>query len=155
MLELVLVATLATASPGGPRECGNPPARASEFYWDYIESCGCAKLDPPSRASSDYSRYMKACSQWRERNQGSVAAGSDGTASDAARPGRECEDPPSRVSPAYWTFIDACGCAKVDPPSSSSSDYPRYLKACGEWREKNPALAPTPSPTATPPTAKR
>lgn len=153
MLELALLAALGMASPGGGRECGSPPARASEFYWDYIESCGCAKLDPPSRASSDYSRYMKACSAWRERNPGTIAGSPD--AADPTSTARECENPPSRVSEAYWTFVDSCGCSKLDPPSSSSSDYPRYLKACAQWREKNPALAPTPKATPTPPPDKR
>lgn len=49
-------------------ECRNPPSRASDGYWDYIDACGCASLDPPPKASDDYKRFLKTCSDWRERN---------------------------------------------------------------------------------------
>ena len=151
-----------------PAECRTPPSRVSAGYWDFIEACGCAGLEAPSRASSDYDRYLKACSRWRERNPYLAAAPSPRPSpspatlpapSPATTPApvvplvvpvpRECVNPPSRTSGAYWGFIEACGCANVDPPSRASSDYGRYEKACAEWRERNQNLiapAPRPSP---------
>lgn len=58
----------AGTSPADSAECRNTPSRASDSYWDYIEACGCAKLEAPSSASQDYDRFLKACSRWRERN---------------------------------------------------------------------------------------
>lgn len=63
-LSFVLIAGAAQGSP----ECANPPSAAYGFYWDYIEACGCAKLDAPSRASLIHDRFVKACSDWRQRN---------------------------------------------------------------------------------------
>lgn len=65
MLSLALLAVLAS---GEGSQCANPPSRASDAYWDYVDSCGCANLDPVSRASQDWDRFSRACRQWRERN---------------------------------------------------------------------------------------
>ena len=54
--------------PQATPECDDPPSRAAEGYWDYIEACGCARLEAPSKASDDHDRFMKACAGWRERN---------------------------------------------------------------------------------------
>jgi hypothetical protein len=139
--------------------CRNPPSRASDGYWDYIAACGCARLEAPSRASSDHDRFLKACSDWRARNAQSTVALPDPTAGDpvtpASPPPRECQNPPSRVSDVYWTFIDACGCASLTPPSRASSDHDRFLKACSDWRQRNPSstvsvAGPSPSPRPSP-----
>ena len=61
-----LVAVLLGLGLAGPPEssfCRNPPSRASDAYWDYIGTCGCARLEAPSRASSDHDRFVKACSE--------------------------------------------------------------------------------------------
>lgn len=71
-----------------PLECKNPPSRASDSYWDYIEACGCSRLEPPSRASSDYDRFLKACGRWRERNP-QVNMTVPGTLGDPAMPAAE------------------------------------------------------------------
>lgn len=68
MYTLVLLLGLTAGSATVAAECRNPPSRVSPSYWDYIDTCGCAKLDPPSRASEDHGRFLKACSEWRERN---------------------------------------------------------------------------------------
>jgi hypothetical protein len=47
-------------------------------------------------------------------------------------------NPPSRASDAYWEYIPACGCSRLEPLSHASSDYDRYLKACAEFRERYP-----------------
>jgi hypothetical protein len=142
ILSLVLGAGLLE-----PAECRDPPSRASDGYWDYIDACGCASLDPPSKASADYDRFLKACSRWRERNPKTtvVVSKTPGTdpvppAAETARPSPECRNPPSRASSSYWDYIEACGCESVDPPSKASDDYSRYLKACSEWRERNPKV---------------
>jgi len=157
-----LVAVLLGLGLAGPPEssfCRNPPSRASDAYWDYIGTCGCARLEAPSRASSDHDRFVKACSEWRERNPQLTVALPDPTAGDPVTPSspppRECQTPPSRVSDAYWTFIDACGCAPLTPPSRASSDYARFVKACGDWRQRNPSstvsvAGPSPSPRPSP-----
>jgi hypothetical protein len=107
---------------------------------------------------------MKACSQWRERNPqlkvivpATPPAESPTVDTSPADP-RECEDPPPRMSDSYWSYIEACGCGKLDPPSRASLDYDRFMKACSQWRERNPRLkviAPDPNarsrPTPTPP----
>lgn len=64
----LLVLTVALADPATSQECANPPSRASDAYWSYIDACGCAAVDAPSRASLDYDRYVRACSDWRQRN---------------------------------------------------------------------------------------
>jgi hypothetical protein len=148
-MPTVFLMALALVSPPGARECESPPPRTSDFYWDFIDACGCAKLDPPSRASSDYERYMKACGQWRERNPPGVVVDPNARAADSSQTAPECGNPPSRTSDFYWGYIDACGCANLDPPSSASSDYARFLKACGQWRQNTPQVAvPAPSPSA-------
>ena len=150
-MKIVIAAFMAfsslTASAAAQACSSGPPSRTSDQYWTWLEACGCEKADAPSRASSDYDRYLKVCSAWRERNQGLGVRPAPGTAL------KECErTPPSRSSSPYWPFLNACGCDNAEPPSRASSDYDRYLKACSEWRERNPTLAasPSPSPRATP-----
>jgi hypothetical protein len=63
---VVSEAPAAVPSPAAPG-CGDPPSRASSYYWGYIDACGCARLDAPSRASPDYERFMKACAAWRQQ----------------------------------------------------------------------------------------
>jgi hypothetical protein len=63
---VVSEAPAAVSSPSTPG-CGDPPSRASDFYWGYLEACGCARLEAPSRASQDYERFMKACAAWRRQ----------------------------------------------------------------------------------------
>ncbi len=54
---------------------------------------------------------------------------------------QECAaDPPSRVSDAYWGYLEACGCARTAPVPRASNDYDRYLKTCSAWRARNPQL---------------
>jgi hypothetical protein len=60
-----------------------------------------------------------------------------GLALGGASDSPECRNPPSRSSDAYWSFIEACGCAKVDPVPRASLDYDRFMKACSQWRERN------------------
>lgn len=62
-----LAGAVGVGAARGP-ECRNPPSRASDSFWSYLEACGCADVDPPSRASADYDRFLKACGRWRERN---------------------------------------------------------------------------------------
>ena len=50
------------------QECANPPSRASDSYWTYIDACGCSQLTAPSAASPDHERFLKACGAWREQN---------------------------------------------------------------------------------------
>lgn len=144
-----LLLSLAAAPLAGASECASPPPRASDAYWNYIDACGCAKLDPPARASLDYDRFLKACSAWRQRNT-RIGTGRP------ARPARGCETPPPRGSDAYWDFVDTCGCSKLETPSRASADYDRFLKACGQWRsdpntEASPAFSPAPAkPTPSP-----
>src|SRR5262245_10624595 len=61
----------------------------------------------------------------------------------------ECRNAPSRTSDAYWAFVEACGCARLEAPSRASQDYPRFRKACSQWRERNlqtgVVLLPTPA----------
>jgi len=57
-----------SGTTSSPAECRNPPSRASDSFWSYLEACGCAGVDTPARASSNYERFLKACGQWRERN---------------------------------------------------------------------------------------
>ena len=134
---LGLVVAVAMTS-GTPAECADAPSRASSGYWTYIDNCGCSKLDPPSRASSDYDRYAKACASYRERNPAVKTFASPAP--------KECSDVPSRASASFWTYVDNCGCSKLDPPSRASSDYDRYAKACADWRARNPGTAATPKP---------
>lgn len=133
------------ANGAGAAECANPPSRAGSGYWDYIEACGCARLDPPSRASQDHQRYLKACSQWRQRNQPAHVVAPQG---DPARGGRsaapECANPPSRAAEGYWDYVEACGCARLDAPSSASPDHERFMQACSQWRQRNPHLEAAP-----------
>ena len=148
MHTMVLLMGLALGSPADAPECRNPPQRASESYWTFIEACGCANLDAPSRTSPDHERFLKACSRWRQRNpQINVivpdtppadSAGSTDHTNTGIPP--ECRTPPSRASDSYWTFIEACGCANLDAPSRTSPDYERFLKACSEWRQRNPQV---------------
>jgi len=171
-----LLVGLALGSPADAPECRNPPSRASDSYWAYVDACGCAKLDPPSKTSPDYERFLKACGQWRQRNPqisvivpGTPASSSRSTDQKSGAEAPECRNPPSRVSDSYWAYIDACGCAKLDPPSQPSQDYERFLKACSQWRQQNPQInvivpntlpsnpeepaektSPTPSPSAKP-----
>lgn len=49
-------------------------------------------------------------------------------------------DPPSRVSDAYWAYLEACGCAKTSPVPRASNEYERYTKTCAAWRTRNPQL---------------
>ncbi len=138
--------------------CRNPPPRAADTYWDYIAACGCARLEAPSRASSDHERFLKACSDWRERNPQSTVSLPDPTAGDPVTPSlppRECQNPPSRVSDVYWTFIDTCGCASLTVPSRAAAEYDRFVKACSDWRRRNPSstvsvAGPSPSPRPSP-----
>lgn len=62
-------------------------------------------------------------------------------------------NPPSRASDAYWEYIPACGCSRLEPLSNASSDYDRYLKACAEFRERYPYTAPGRECAAPPPRA--
>jgi hypothetical protein len=152
-----LLLGLALAGPADAPECRNPPARTSDAYWPFIEACGCASLEAPSRASSDYDRYLKACSGWRERNPSLTIVVPQPSPSSSPAPAAEpsvpseCRNPPSRVSDAYWSFIDACGCAQLDPLSSASPDHDRFLTACSGWRARHPRIEiVVPTPTSTP-----
>lgn len=70
-----------TGRPERPaRGCETPPPRGSDAYWDFVDTCGCSKLDTPSRASADYERFLKACGQWR-------SAEPENEASPASTPG--------------------------------------------------------------------
>lgn len=156
MPALALLMGLALASAEGtPAECRTPPSRTSDSYWSFVESCGCADLEPPAAGSPDQERFLRECSQWRERNP------PDGRNPLGAAGARECGNPPSRTSDAFWPYVEACGCGSLDPPSRASLDYDRYLKACGQWRERNPQVqvvtpsarpspAPSPSPRPSP-----
>ena len=153
MQSAALLLGLVLGGPSAAPECGNAPSRTSEFYWDYIEACGCQNLEAPSSASSDYERFLNACSRWRQRNPEVGVVGTKGTPADARRP--ECGNPPSRTSESYWLYLETCGCSKLDPPSRASSDYERFMKACGQWRQQNPEInavdpAPKPSPSDKP-----
>ena len=147
-MQIASVLVFVLASAGGPRECVNAPSRVSDTYWDYIEACGCSNVEGPSRASADYERFLKACSRWRERNQ-AVKGAKPAPSSTETPVGKECMNPPSRVSAVYWDYLDACGCAGVEPPPGASDDYKRFLNACSQWRQKNPGKVgparPTPS----------
>src|SRR5262245_2114494 len=138
-----LLLSLAMGSTAGAPECASPPPRVSDAYWSYIDACGCARLDPPARASLDYDRFLKACSAWRERN-------SHGNAPVRPLSAQTCAAPPARGSEAYWDFIDACGCGKLDAPSRASADHDRFLKACSESRvgESSAEASPAPKPSS-------
>jgi hypothetical protein len=83
----LLSLTVALAGPASSQECTNPPSRASDSYWAYIDACGCDGVDAPSRASLDYDRYMRACSGWRQRNpQVNVILGPSPTPTPAPTP---------------------------------------------------------------------
>jgi hypothetical protein len=150
-------------------ECSNPPSRASDAYWPFIEACGCDALEPPSAASEDHARFLSACSDWRQRNPHTTVIVAEPTPSSPPDPivttsrtdSPECRNPPSRTSSSYWSYLEACGCANVDPPSRASADYDRFLKTCSGWRERNPRTevivparptrtSPSPVPTPTP-----
>jgi len=157
MYTLILLLGLTAGSATDAAECRNPPSRASDNYWDFIDACGCENLDAPSKASQDHGRFLKACSQWRERNtrlnvvvSDPPRAASPTSAETSPADAAECRNPPSRVSAGYWDYIDACGCANLDPPSRASEDHGRFLKACSEWRERNPKVEVTVPATATP-----
>lgn len=159
MHTMALLIGLALGSPADAPECRNPPSRASDSYWTFIEACGCVNLDAPSRTSPDYERFLKACSEWRQRNpQIDVIAPETppGDSSGSTHPTNpqippECRNPPSRASDSYWAFIEACGCANLDAPSRASPDYERFLKACSEWRQRNPQVNVIAPGTPTPP----
>jgi hypothetical protein len=133
-----------------PRECGSPPSRASDSYWEYLEVCGCANVDPPSRASDDWQRFMTACSKWRERNSQLTVVVAEPHATATPVPA-ECASPPPRASDSYWDYIDTCGCAAVDGPPRGSQDYKRFQKACARWRESHPDAVILLQKTASPP----
>jgi hypothetical protein len=149
---------LGLAGPADSTYCLNPPARASDEYWDYIKACGCDRLYVPPRASSEYERFTAACNAWRERNpQAPVPS----PKADSASPPRDCRIPPSRASDAYWTYIESCGCGVLLAPSRASLDYDRYWKACNDFIElerrrmlglpsPSPAASPQPIPSPTP-----
>ncbi len=157
-MSIAVVVMALALGQSEPPECRNPPSRASDVYWGFIEACGCDKLVTPSEASDEYERFMKACSEWRERNRPLtvvVAPASPGDTVAVPRTPSECQSPPSGVSDAYWVYIDACGCAKLEPPSRASSEFDRFWKACGDWRRRNPApivivASPSPSPRPRP-----
>jgi hypothetical protein len=150
-------------------ECATPPSRVSEFYWSFVESCGCEKLTAPSKASPDYGRFLKACKEWWERNRPVVVVVASPSPSTAGSPSpspapvvvrtprpAECGEVPSRVSALYWEHLEACGCEGAEAPSRASDDYPRYEKACAGWRQRNqppvvvvpqePPASPSPAP---------
>ena len=56
----------------------------------------------------------------------------------------ECRNPPPRASSDYWTFVESCGCERLEAPPRASSDYDRFLKTCSQWRERNLARAVSP-----------
>ena len=161
---LVVLALSFVAGTAAAQECaGQPPSRASASYWDYIETCGCDKLARVDRASLDHKRFQKACAAWHERHPRPgvivVAASPQPGALTSpapmvitlpeARP--ECAaEPPSRVSDAYWGYVDACGCAKLEAVPEASPDHGRFQKACASWRERNPGpleiVTPSPQP---------
>jgi hypothetical protein len=152
-----LVAVLLGLGLAGPSEssaCLNPPARASDAYWDYIATCGCARLYVPPRASSEYERFTTACAAWVERNPQTTVAVPSPTSGDPVAPYRkECRFPPSRATDAYWSYIDSCGCGILHPPSRASLDYDRFMKACDDFSERQMRRMmglPSPSPAATP-----
>jgi hypothetical protein len=148
MRTIALLMGLAFGTQADAPECRNPPSRASDSYWAFIEACGCANLDPPSRTSRDYERFLKACSQWRQRNPHINVIIPDTPTANSTRPTdqtgpadpTECRNSPARTSDSYWAFIEACGCASLDPPSKTSQDYERFLKACSQWRQRNPQI---------------
>ena len=156
MFDMAMAAILGLAMQAP--ECVNPPSRASDSYWTYIEACGCSRLDAPSGASSDHDRFLAACSAWRQRNPEitvTVPGGPVPSPSPSPTPPpRECGIPPSRASDAFWSYLAACGCGQVQAPSAASPDHERFLKACGMWRESNPRVlivaSPTPRPSARP-----
>jgi hypothetical protein len=154
-LGLIVAIASLLADHAAAQECSvHAPSRASEGYWDYIDSCGCDHVTPVSRASSDYKRFLKACSQWRERHRAAVVVVSQAPTAAAspaplasAFPDATCANAPSRVSDAFWTFIDACGCNDVSAVSLASPDHARFQRACASWRERNPPPAVVVSPT--------
>jgi len=154
---------LGLAGPADSTYCLNPPARASDEYWEYIKVCGCERLYVPPRASSEYDRFTAACNEWRARNPQAVSVPSP---TPVPSPPRNCGIPPSRASDAYWTFIEACGCGILYAPSRASLDYDRFMKACDDFAERqmrrmmglpgpspaaSPQPSPSPSPSASPP----
>jgi hypothetical protein len=133
--------------PAG-QECANPPSRASDAFWTYVEACGCARIEPLSQASPDHDRLLAACARWSARNPQVIVASP--TPSPTAL-GQGCGAPPSRASDAYWAYVDRCGCGQLVAPSAASSDYERFMKACGGWRERNPSpIVVSPSPRTSP-----
>ena len=161
---LLAVAFALTTGTAAAQECtAQPPSRTSQFYWSYLEACGCEKVAPVSTVSPDHARFQKVCSQWRERHPQPVVvvvAPANTTPATAASPSTivvtppratpECGQAPSRVSDQYWTYIDTCGCDKLSRVPEASPDHARFLKACSAWRARNPTpvvvVAPTPQP---------
>jgi hypothetical protein len=153
---------LGLAGQAEPSYCLNPPARASEEYWDYIATCGCARLYVPPRASSEYERFTAACRAWNDRHPQNVVTAPSPTAGNpvAAPYRRQCGIPPSRATEEYWTFIASCGCGNLLAPSRASLDYDRFMKACDDFYEaqtrwrlglSSPSPAPSPRPSPSPP----
>jgi hypothetical protein len=163
-LALLAVAIVLVADTAAAQECAaQPPSRVSQFYWGYLEACGCEKVAPLSTASPDYARFQKVCSEWRERHpQPALVVVTPPSASpvSAASPSTivvvppratpECATAPSRISDAFWSYIDACGCDKLSPVLEASPDHGRFLKSCSAWRARNPTpvvvVAPGPPP---------
>src|SRR5678815_760412 len=58
----------------------------------------------------------------------------------------ECRNPPPRASSAYWTYVESCGCERLEAPPRASSDHDRFLKTCSAWRERNVTRAGTARP---------
>ena len=148
-MQILLALVFMVAGADGPSECANPPSRVLDSYWDYIEACGCSKLEAPSRASSAHGRYMKACSAWRERNPAARFSSPEPEPSPSPSPAaRECTNPPSRIASDYWDHLESCGCAGVEAPPRASDDFQRFRKTCSDWREDNPVIVrPTPRPS--------
>ena len=158
-LALLVVGFSFLAHAAVAQECAaQPPSRTSQFFWGYLEACGCEKVAPLSTASPDYARFQKVCSQWRERNpQPTVVVVTPGPVASPTtvvitppRATPECSVVPSRVSDNFWSYLDACGCDKVARVPETSEDHGRFLKVCSAWRTRNPApvvvVAPSPQP---------
>jgi hypothetical protein len=164
-LALLAVAFAFLANAAAAQECAAmPPSRTSQFFWDYLEACGCEKAAPISTASPDYARFQKVCSRWRERHPQPVVVVVTPAVSSPApvaspptvvvtppRATPECSSVPARVSDTFWSYIDACGCDRLSPVPEASPDHARFLKACSAWRARNPTpvvvvVAPSPQP---------
>lgn len=159
----IAVAFAFTAGTAAAQECTvQPPSRTSQFYWSYLEACGCEKAAPVSTVSPDYPRFQKVCSQWRERNPQPVvvvvapastppiAASPVTIVVTTPRATPECGQAPARVSDQFWSYIDTCGCDKLSRVPEASPDHGRFLEACAAWRARNPTpivvVAPPPQP---------